>query len=70
MAEPRKGTTTAFRFPESGLARLVGFLTAGPASKFVTDVTPPGTSLLHSLGLGGRSRHRDEWHEAYRPKWP
>ena len=39
--EPGRVTTMAFRFLESGLARLVWLLTAGPASFFVTGVTLP-----------------------------
>ena len=51
-AEPGKGATTSFRFPENGPARLVGLLTAGSASKFVTDVTPTVRLCCRSWGRG------------------
>ena len=68
MAEPGKGTTTASRFLESGPARLVGLVTDGPASKFVTDVTLPGASLLQGLGPGARKVVR-EWVLVVREEW-
>ena len=52
----------------SGLARLVGLLTAGPTSFFVTGVTLPGVTLLQVLGSGVRDVFlvlvllvREEW---------
>ena len=49
-------------------ARLVGLLTAGPVSKLVTDVTPPGATLLQALGPGAREVVR-EWVVVVREEW-
>ena len=68
LVEPGGVTTTEFRFLESGLARLVWLLTAGPASFFFTGVTLPGVTLLQVLGPGVREVFR-VWVLVAREEW-
>ena len=52
LVEPGKGTTMVFRFLESGLARLVGLLTAGPASFFCYRCNTSRCDFAAGAGTG------------------